>query len=64
MIWETFCDESYFHQWAVRRVGETRWGRCFHVPTQDEATGLCAKLNGYERLLAEARERIAAIQAG
>lgn len=44
--WECFCDEAYFHQWAVRPKGENRWGHCFHVPTENEARGLCGILNG------------------
>lgn len=45
VTWECFCDEAYFHNWAVRPVGENRWGFCFHLPTQQEAEGLCGLLN-------------------
>jgi hypothetical protein len=43
--WECFCDVSYFGLWAVRPVGENRWGYCFHVQTKEEAEGLCDLLN-------------------
>lgn len=44
--WETFRDIAYYDFWAVRPVGETRWGACFHVPSQKEAEALAALLNG------------------
>lgn len=44
MTWEFFCDRSYWDMWAVRPVGERRWGRCFHVPSQEEAQALAALL--------------------
>lgn len=43
--WECFCDECYYGLWAVRQVGETRWGYCFHVQTKEEGEGLRALLN-------------------
>lgn len=43
--WECFCDESYYHQWAVREIGEKRWGHSFHVPSKEEAEGLRDLLN-------------------
>jgi len=43
--WECFCDECYFGLWAVRPVGENRWGHCFHVQTQQEGEGLRDLLN-------------------
>ena len=43
--WECFCDECYFGLWAVRPVGENRWGHCFHVQTREEAEGLRDLLN-------------------
>jgi hypothetical protein len=45
MKWECFCDECYYHLWAVREVGEKRWGHCFHVQTQQEGEGLRDLLN-------------------
>ncbi len=43
--WECFSDSAYYDMWAVRPVGERRWGHCFHLPSQDEAEGLTALLN-------------------
>ena len=43
--WECFCDESYYGQWAVRQVGERRWGHAFHLPSEEEGKGLCELLN-------------------
>lgn len=43
--WECFCDEAYFGMWAVRPVGENRWGHCFHVQSREEAEGLVSLLN-------------------
>jgi hypothetical protein len=43
--WEAFCDASYFDMWAVRPIGENRWGHCFHLPSKDEAEGLRSILN-------------------
>lgn len=45
MTWECFCDESYFDYWAVRPVGEKRWGYCFHLVTRKEAEELRDMLN-------------------
>ena len=45
MMWECFRDESYYGLWAVREVGEKRWGHCFHVQTKEEADGLRDLLN-------------------
>jgi hypothetical protein len=42
--YETFCDESFYGMWAVRPIGEKRWGYCYHVPSKEEADGLCAEL--------------------
>lgn len=54
--WECFCDESYYGKWAVRPVGENRWGHCFHLE-RDEAKGLCKILNELEAKL-EAKSEI------
>lgn len=43
--WECFCDEAYFGCWAVRPVGEARWGHCFHMVSQQEAESLTELLN-------------------
>lgn len=47
--WECFCDESYYGLWAVRPIGENRWGYCFHVQTRQEADGLRDLLNRLEK---------------
>jgi hypothetical protein len=47
--WECFCDESYFGLWAVRLVGENRWGYCFHVQSKKESEGLCDLLNNFQK---------------
>jgi hypothetical protein len=46
--WECFVDEAYYSMWAVRPVGERRWGHCFHVLSREEAEGLRDVLNGAE----------------
>lgn len=56
MKYEYFCDESYYDMWAVRPIGETRWGHCYHVPTQEEAKGLAADLEELARLRASVKE--------
>lgn len=43
--YECFRDAAYYDLWAVRVVGEQRWGHCFHVQTKDEAEGLVELLN-------------------
>jgi hypothetical protein len=43
--WECFCDKSYYGLWAVRQVGENRWGHCFHFNSKEEAEGLRDLLN-------------------
>ena len=55
--YESFCDENYYGLWAVRAVGEKRWGYAFHVQTQAEAEGLRDRLNRLERELAEAKAK-------
>jgi hypothetical protein len=44
MNWETFCDASYYDLWAVRPVGEKRWGCVFHLNSREEAEGLARLL--------------------
>lgn len=43
--WECFCDEAYYQMWAVREVGEKRFGYCFHLNSREEADGLTQILN-------------------
>jgi hypothetical protein len=49
---ECFCDESYYGYWAVRPVGEKRWGYCYHLPSKEEAEGLVKELDGLHALRA------------
>jgi chromosome segregation ATPase len=44
MRYEVFCDVCYYDQWAVRPVGEKRWGHCYHLPSKEEADGLAKEL--------------------
>ena len=43
-LFEVFCDVCYYDQWAVRPVGEKRWGHCYHLPSKEEAEGLAKEL--------------------
>ena len=54
--WECFCDECYYGLWAVRPVGENRWGHCFHVQTKEEAEGLRDLLNELQEKANAARQ--------
>jgi hypothetical protein len=49
MKYEVFCDTAYFDQWAVRPIGENRWGHCYHLPSKEEAIGLAGHLERLER---------------
>ena len=60
--YECFEDLSYYGKWAVREVGATEWGDCWHVDSKEEAEGLCAVLNSYESKLAVARKVLATLQ--
>jgi hypothetical protein len=51
MRYEFFCDIAYFDQWAVRPVGVSRWGHCYHLPSKEEAEGLAKQLEELERKL-------------
>lgn len=44
MKYEVFYDVCYYDQWAVRPVGEKRWGHCYHLPSKEEAEGLAKEL--------------------
>lgn len=54
--WETFCDESYYHLWRVRRKSDRNFNDGFHVQDGKEAAALVELLNGLERERDEARE--------
>ena len=49
-MWETFSDVGI---WAVRKVGDKNFNSqdTFHVQSKEEATSLCALLNGYENVV-------------
>ena len=54
--WETFCDESYYGLWRVRRVNFRSFESGFHVHNKEEAERLCELLNKLERERDEAME--------
>lgn len=60
--WETFCDESYYHMWRLRRIGQRGFDDGFHINNRDEAIALCDMLNNMEDELAEARKQIENLQ--
>jgi len=43
--WETYCDESYYHLWRVRRKNERGFNDGYHVNNGDEARALVDLLN-------------------
>ena len=49
-LFEVFCDVCYYDQWAVRPVGEKRWGHCYHLPSKEEAEGLAKELTLLARI--------------
>ncbi len=49
-LYEVFCDASYYDQWAVRPLGETRWGNCYHLASKEEAESLAAVLTLLARI--------------
>ena len=53
-FFEVFCDVCYYDQWAVRPVGEKRWGHCYHLPSKEEAEGLAKELTLLKRIKAVA----------
>lgn len=53
--WETFCDDSYYHMWCLRKIGQRGFNNGFHINNRDEATVLCELLNKMGRELAEAK---------
>jgi hypothetical protein len=55
--WETFCDESYFHMWRLRRIGLHGFDDGFHINRRDEAIGLCGLLNKLEHELANMEDQ-------
>jgi hypothetical protein len=47
-VWETFCDESYYDMWRVRRKTDRGWEDGFHLNKKLEAESLCNLLNQLE----------------
>lgn len=56
--WETFCDESYYHLWRVRRKSDRNFKDGFHVQDGKEAAALVELLNGLERECDEALKKV------
>lgn len=56
--WETFCDESYYHLWRVRRKNERGFNDGYHIHNGDEARALVELLNGLERERDEAQQYV------
>lgn len=50
--WETFCDESYYHMWRVRRKNERKFEDGFHLNNREDAEALVEHLNGTDQELA------------
>jgi hypothetical protein len=62
--WETYCDESYYHLWRVRRKNERGFNDGYHVHNGDEARALVDLLNKQDTELTavtEQRDRLADI---
>jgi hypothetical protein len=55
--WETFCDESYYHLWRVRRKSERNFDDGYHLQQGEEARALVELLNRLEQERDEAREK-------
>jgi hypothetical protein len=51
--WETYCDESYYHLWRVRRKNERGFNDGYHVHNGEEARALVDLLNKLEKKLKE-----------
>lgn len=49
--WESFCDDCYWHMWAVRPEGDKDFNsqELFHVSNEKEATHLMNYLNEMEK---------------
>lgn len=43
--WKYFCDESYFHKWAVQHEEHRSFNQAIHVNTKEEAEFLVDQLN-------------------
>ena len=56
--WETYCDESYYRLWRVRRKNERGFNDGYHVHNGDEARALVDLLNKQDSELISARAEI------
>jgi hypothetical protein len=56
--WETYCDESYYHLWRVRRKNERGFNDGYHVHNGEEAKALVDLLNKQDSELTAARAEI------
>jgi len=53
--WETYCDESYYHLWRVRRKNERGFNDGYHVQNGEGARQLVELLNKQDSKLTAAR---------
>ena len=49
--WECFCDDSYYHMWAVRKIGSKAFDEVIHVQTEQEAAFIVSQFNELDRNL-------------
>lgn len=54
--YECFSDSSYYDLWCVRKIGEKRWGYCYHLNSKEEAEGLTEELNRLNFNIAKLKE--------
>jgi len=67
VVWETYCDECYYHMWRVRRKNERGFDDGFHLQNGKEANQLVELLNKQDDALStvtEQRDRLATILQG
>ena len=60
--WETYCDESYYHLWRVRRKNDRGFNDGYHVHNGEESKALVDLLNKQDSELnavTEQRDRLA-----
>lgn len=59
--WSCFCDESYFHKWAIQHKDRKAFTQAIHVNTKEEAEFLVERLNLSEQLIDGNLRRLCAI---
>jgi hypothetical protein len=62
--WETYCDESYYHLWRVRRKNERGFNDGYHVHNGDEARALVDLLNKQDSILTYVTEQRDGLRSG